>query len=920
MPWDRVVATDILAPGSLSFDDVALDDDQREAVERAVHTPDILVLDGAPGTGKSRVIAEVIRQSLRQQKRVLFLAASANGIQSVLDRLVAFPDLLALEVSGRRAASSDARPNTSEGVNRIALTDWLPQALKARADRLEDQIRRRRREIEIVEQLLERWDCRATLLAQRDKLLVAVPPSADYAHADEVSPLSPVGTKPQSQIEPITPPAKVRDEELPNANLTATEVAAALSPGPCVEIPKRRWFEKWWPFSPKMERSTARPTPVATPAMPPAVTASPREVGQPVVENPPTVDPVATMPVENGRPTHSSAINDHGGEGSTASGDLEIEEAKLSTLMEELLAELPDEFRPNLAAGRESIVAQRSAMRQSLEVLLEQWSAIRRWLDAELKPSIAEISAVVACCPLVAAPIAHLRDLLRVLKRSEQGRFDLVIVDEAEWLSDRELRRAARQAERCVLVGDSTLATRKSVRSADRPPTTPGRGLSLWHHLVERFQTFGWRHDGDRLCARIRWVPPRCYANLLVEPLMDRPEIELRFAEEGPERRELIEIIFPKGTELPEAARFLYQELGELPIASSKASWSAEGVADRVQFHDGPIAAWHGLADGIDMGWQFTAGGEARIAALRFHKSRGWDRASAESWCQETLRVTDPGRFVRLTTPHRDRSDVMSLAAALGFGRWTPCRRSDTIVAGPCVEFIPVPALPQTSQLHRRGDHGCPLPRWRLPDIRQSAGLEIHLEDPTAWGRLTADQRAKLPQHGYVNPAEAEGIVRLLTNWLDDWPRTPAQLPAEVAILTLEAAQAILIRDMVEKVGLMRSAAGAIRIAWAEEFRQREADIVIVSLVRSPRREWPNFGRDPRTMRCAVTRARDRLILVGDGGALTRRAFGNPPPDVENSEAARQQTAWVSALVQLLRSGDSRNVLVRPGPPRPLGD
>src|SRR5581483_9286147 len=53
--------------------DTNLDSVQQEAVARAIQTPDLCLIIGAPGTGKSRVIAEIIRQAVRKEERVVLL-------------------------------------------------------------------------------------------------------------------------------------------------------------------------------------------------------------------------------------------------------------------------------------------------------------------------------------------------------------------------------------------------------------------------------------------------------------------------------------------------------------------------------------------------------------------------------------------------------------------------------------------------------------------------------------------------------------------------------------------------------------------------------------------------------------------------------------------------------------------------------
>lgn len=71
----------------LSWFDGGLDKSQRQAVCQAVNTADVFVLAGHAGTGKSRVLAEIVRQAIQHGTRVLFVAPSAAAINVVLSRI-----------------------------------------------------------------------------------------------------------------------------------------------------------------------------------------------------------------------------------------------------------------------------------------------------------------------------------------------------------------------------------------------------------------------------------------------------------------------------------------------------------------------------------------------------------------------------------------------------------------------------------------------------------------------------------------------------------------------------------------------------------------------------------------------------------------------------------------------------------------
>jgi ATP-dependent RNA/DNA helicase IGHMBP2 len=69
--------------------DASLNEAQHHAIERALRATDLALVHGPPGTGKTRTLVEIIRQSVLRGERVLATAASNTAVDNLAERLVA---------------------------------------------------------------------------------------------------------------------------------------------------------------------------------------------------------------------------------------------------------------------------------------------------------------------------------------------------------------------------------------------------------------------------------------------------------------------------------------------------------------------------------------------------------------------------------------------------------------------------------------------------------------------------------------------------------------------------------------------------------------------------------------------------------------------------------------------------------------
>jgi hypothetical protein len=425
----------------------------------------------------------------------------------------------------------------------------------------------------------------------------------------------------------------------------------------------------------------------------------------------------------------------------------------------------------------------------------------------------------------------------------------------------------------------------------------------FFHRLWQHLHADVWVREGDRLCCRLRPLPADQRGRLECEPVADAPDVELRILtpEEGPPA--LAEIAFPAGTGIDQAKAYVYRELGEVPVpAGGTPQWVEE--ADRLLLHFGSAPPTGARETVLESGLRERVGGGTAVrpspwyaSCLEFDRSAGWHRPRAEEWVERHLRRPGAGRTIRLETCHRMRGHLAELVGELFLaeeGHLAPA--SGDPDAHPPVEFIPVPGLPDEGGSRRR-----PGPRRIPAGLKGGAGLEVDLADPRHRDRLPPELLAALPDRGLVNLPEAQAVVRLLEDLADE----PATGP--VAVVALSPAQAALIRHLAAAAPTL---AGVV-VDVPEALRHRESATVVVSLTRSHTHRAVPYGDSPRAVAAAATRARRRLLLVGDPGTLARRSQWDGPLDHLSAAESAREKGWVVPLVNYLQGHGPHPALFR---------
>ena len=95
----------------------------------------------------------------------------------------------------------------------------------------------------------------------------------------------------------------------------------------------------------------------------------------------------------------------------------------------------------------------------------------------------------------------------------------------------------------------------------------------------------------------------------------------------------------------------------------------------------------------------------------------------------------------------------------------------------------------------------------------------------------------------------------------------------DVGIISPYRAQVQYLRHLIKKTDFYKPFRKIIAVNTVDGFQGQERDIIVISMVRSNEEGQIGFLRDLRRMNVAITRARMKLIILGDSATLIRHPF-----------------------------------------------
>lgn len=128
--------------------------------------------------------------------------------------------------------------------------------------------------------------------------------------------------------------------------------------------------------------------------------------------------------------------------------------------------------------------------------------------------------------------------------------------------------------------------------------------------------------------------------------------------------------------------------------------------------------------------------------------------------------------------------------------------------------------------------------------------------------------------YGRINKPEAELSVGQLKDYVNRIGKDRfLEERIDVGLISPYKAQVQYLRQLIKRDTFFKPFRSLITVNTVDGFQGQERDVIIISLVRANEEGQIGFLNDLRRMNVAITRARMKLIILGDASTLTHHAF-----------------------------------------------
>lgn len=132
----------------------------------------------------------------------------------------------------------------------------------------------------------------------------------------------------------------------------------------------------------------------------------------------------------------------------------------------------------------------------------------------------------------------------------------------------------------------------------------------------------------------------------------------------------------------------------------------------------------------------------------------------------------------------------------------------------------------------------------------------------------------KLEGTSSTNPDEAAFLLKHLSGFVEELKKKfkPENFPS-IAVISPYKQQVTILKEQIEHTPDLQGILAHISVNTIDSFQGQERDIVYISLTRSNAEGAIGFLSDIRRMNVAMTRARKKLVVIGDSATLASSSF-----------------------------------------------
>ncbi len=162
-------------------------------------------------------------------------------------------------------------------------------------------------------------------------------------------------------------------------------------------------------------------------------------------------------------------------------------------------------------------------------------------------------------------------------------------------------------------------------------------------------------------------------------------------------------------------------------------------------------------------------------------------------------------------------------------------------------------------------------------NVKDRVIIDADIDSPVVWintAGMDCNEEFIQESFGRINKSEAALCIQQLKDYYTKvGHRRILEEHVDVGLISPYKAQVQYLRQRIKSDSFFKPYRHLITVNTVDGFQGQERDVIIISLVRANENGEIGFLRDLRRMNVAMTRARMKLMVMGDASTLTRHPF-----------------------------------------------